>query len=227
MELSLVLPCYNEEPNIENTIRGAVSWFEKAGIDGEIIAVNDGSGDGTGSILERLQEEIPFLRTVTHEKNMGYGATLRDGCDAATKHHIGFMDSDGQFHAEEMGELIPHLSDFRIVAGVRKKRADPWNRKLNAWLYGLLIRIILGVKKKDINCALVIFERSLWPTIRPVHGTGALYCGEMYLRLKKAGVPLHQVEVEHFPRTAGASTGSNPGVILRMFKELLKLRRNV
>ena len=227
MQLSLVLPCYNEEQNIERTVRDVVTWFEKDGVEGEIVVVNDGSTDGTAEILERLMQEIPYLRVVTHEHNKGYGATLRDGCDAADKEYIAFMDSDGQFHAEEMGMLTPHLSDHRMVAGVRKDRADPWNRKLNAWLYGRLVRIVLGVKKKDINCALVVFEKSLWPTIRPVHATGALYCGEMYYRLKKEGIDLCQVNVGHYPRTAGASTGANPFVILRMFKELLNLRRDV
>ncbi|PIR53020.1 glycosyltransferase family 2 protein [Candidatus Peregrinibacteria bacterium CG10_big_fil_rev_8_21_14_0_10_49_10] len=227
MELSLVLPCFNEEENIERTIRDVVSWFLADGVEGEIIVVNDGSTDGTADILDQLEQEIPFLRIVTHQQNKGYGATLRDGCDTAQKQYIGFMDSDGQFHAEELAALIPHLSVYRLVAGVRKKRADPWNRRLNAWLYGLLMRSILGVKKTDVNCALVLFERSLWQTIRPIHGTGALYCGEMYFRLRKAGIPFFQVPVDHYPRTAGAPTGSNPGVILRMFRELVQLRRSL
>jgi len=227
MQLSLVLPCYNEEQNIEQTVRGAVAWFEKGDVGGEIIVVNDGSTDGTADILERLTQKIPYLRLVKHEQNEGYGATLRDGCDAAEKEYIAFMDSDGQFHAEEIGTLIPYLQDYRMVAGVRKERADPWNRKFNAWLYGYLVRIVLGVKKRDINCALVVFEKSLWSAIRPVHATGALYCGEMYFRLEKEGVSLREVNVCHYPRTAGESTGANPFVILRMFRELVKLRKDV
>lgn len=227
MELSIVLPCFNEEPNVENTVRDVAKWFEKEGIDGEIIAVNDGSGDKTGDIIDMLVEEIPYVHSVNHKENLGYGASVRDGCDFAKKKYIGFMDSDGQFLAEEINALLPNLSDYRIVAGVRTKRADPWNRKLNAWLYGRLVRIVLGVKKRDINCSLVVFEKSLWPTIRPMYATGALFCGEMYHRLKNAGVPLSQIGVDHYPCEEGVQTGANPFVILRMFKELFVLKKNI
>ena len=227
MELSFVLPCFNEAQNIESTVRDVSSWFEKEGIDGEVIAVNDGSTDGTDAIIDRLAAEIPSVRAVHHKENKGYGASVRNGCDSATKDYVGFMDSDGQFHAEEIGVLLPSLQEYRIVAGVRTKRADPWNRKLNAWLYGRLVRVVLGVKKRDVNCSLVVFERSLWPTIRPVYATGALFCGEMYFRLREANVPLCQVGVEHYSRKEGQQTGANSGVILRMFKELRQLKKDV
>ena len=227
MEFSLVLPCFNEEQNIERTIRDAVSWFRKEGIDGEIVAVNDGSADETGAIIDRLAKEFSFVRPLHHKRNGGDGAALRSGCNAGTKKYIGFMDSDGQFRAGQFTELLLRLPEYRIVAGVRMERADPWNRKLNAWLYGCLVRLVLGVKKRDINCALVVFEKLLWPSICPRFATGALFCGEMYYRLKKTGTPLCQVGVQHFPRTAGRSTGANPFVILRMFRELRKLKKDV
>ena len=193
----------------------------------DVVRVGQAVWDETGAIIDRLAKEFPFVHPLHHKRNGGYGAALRSGCNAGTKKYIGFMDSDGQFRAGQFTELLLRLPEYRIVAGVRMERADPWNRKLNAWLYGCLVRLVLGVKKRDINCALVVFEKLLWPSICPRFATGALFCGEMYYRLKKTGTPLCQVGVQHFPRTAGRSTGANPFVILRMFRELRKLKKDV
>jgi glycosyltransferase involved in cell wall biosynthesis len=83
MHFSLVLPCFNEEENAERAIRDVLSWFDARHIQGELIAVNDGSKDRTGVILQRLASEDPRVKVVTHEKNQGYGAAIRSGVKSA------------------------------------------------------------------------------------------------------------------------------------------------
>jgi len=227
MRLSIVLPCYNEEANITSVVEDCDSWLESSDIDGEIIVVDDGSRDTTAEVLRSIQAHTPRLQIVTHAENQGYGGAVRSGCDAAKEEYIGFMDSDGQFKAKDFEKLLPELSNVDFVTGKRRKRADPPMRKLNALLYGLLIRLVLGVKVHDINCAMKVFRKDIWATIRPETGTGALFNAEVFLRLKKNGVAWTQVEVSHYRRTAGEQTGAKPGVILRMFKELFALRRKV
>lgn len=225
MELSVVLPCYNEAENIEHTIREVASWFRTSNIDGEIIVVDDGSVDGSGALADALRKDVPHLMVIRHAKNMGVGVAQSDGCDRGTKKYVGYMDSDGQFKAEDIELLLPKLADHRIVAGYRKKRADPFVRTLNAWLYGWLVRSMLGVRKRDVNCGLVLFEKELWPSIRPAYASGGLFPAEMYLNVQRLGETIAEVAVPHYPRRAGAQTGANPLVIFRMFKELRLLRR--
>src|SRR3989344_9303533 len=102
MELSIILPCYNEEQNIAHSVRDTASWMDTRGMKGEIIVVDDGSKDASPALLETLAKEIPRLRVVRHEKNGGYGIAVRSGCDNARTEWIAFMDSDGQFHAEDL-----------------------------------------------------------------------------------------------------------------------------
>ena len=225
MQISLILPCYNEEANIEAVVREAFAWFAKQGIDGEVIVTNDGSVDQSQKILERLQGEFSALQVVRHEANRGYGAALSSGCDRATKEYIAFMDSDRQFHVDDLGLLLPHLSTYRFVTGVRQKRADPWRRLLNAALYNWLLRHYVGLNVRDINCALKIFERNLWQRLRPTHATGALFNAEVYLALLEGQIPWKEVPVPHYPRTAGTQTGAKLSVILRMFRELAYLKK--
>ncbi len=223
MQLSIALPCFNEEANLPSTIADVDGWMRDRGIAGEIIAVNDGSIDGTAAVLRELAKKYPCLRIITHEKNRGYGAAVRSGCDAATMEWVGFMDSDGQFHPEDFDKLIAVSEKSSLVVGRRRKRADPFIRKLNAKCFGFLAWVVLGVWVRDVNCAMKIYRRDLWLRVRPLHATGALFNAELFARARRAGVQWQQVDVSHYPRTRGMQTGANLVVILRMFKELAAL----
>lgn len=224
MRLSIALPCYNEEQNIEGTIADLRSWAQKEGIALQIVAVDDGSKDGTWTVLQSLRQTVPELTLVRHERNLGYGSAVRSGCDAATMDFVGFMDSDGQFRAEDWSKLLPFLTEFQFVTGRRLHRADPFIRKLNAKLFGILTFLVLGMWIRDINCAMKVWHRPLWKRIRPVHATGALINAEMFYRLHRLGIPWKTVPVHHYPRLKGTQTGANLRVILRMFRDLLSLR---
>jgi len=224
MQLSIVLPCYNEEPNIAFTVQDVLTYFSEEGIQVEIIAVNDGSSDGTAAELSRLEKQHPELKVVTHETNKGYGSAVRSGCDAATKEWIGYMDSDGQFKAHDFNQLLPLTHEYAIVTGRRRKRADPFMRKINAKGFALLNFFILGIWVRDINCAMKLFHRDAWQKIRPEFATGALFNAEVFYRARKQGIVWKSEFVEHYPRTAGTQTGANLGVILRMFRDMWKLR---
>lgn len=220
MDLSVVLPCFNEEANVASTVADLHAWMQKGGITGSIICVNDGSTDGTAAILKALSEKNPAVVVLTHPTNIGYGAAVRTGCDAATTEWIAFMDSDGQFHAEDFNALLPLCREASFVVGRRRHRADPFLRKVNAKCFGILTWLVLGVWVRDVNCAMKMYRRDIWKDIRPVFSTGALYNAELFARAKRAGIPWKQVDVNHYPRVRGAQTGARPGVIVRMFQEL-------
>ncbi len=222
--LSIVMPAFNEELNIERTLRETQAWLMTKDVEWEIVVVNDGSKDGTGKVLEKLAQEIPQLQIVTHEKNRGYGAAVRSGCDAARGDVIGYMDSDGQFKAKDFDLLLPKLSEASFITGRRRKRADPFIRKLNAKLFGLLSWVVLGIWVRDINCAMKVFTKDVWNRTRPTHSTGALINAEMFYRAQKADIPWVVVDVPHAKREFGTQTGANLGVILRMFRELWALK---
>jgi dolichol-phosphate mannosyltransferase len=227
MTISVVLPCFNEEANIGNTIKDVSSWMQHASMEGEIIVVNDGSRDGTAALLEHLRESMPMLRIVHHEKNQGYGVAVRSGCDASTKDIIVFMDSDGQFHAEDIALLLASIDQFEVVTGRRRHRADSFVRNTYGKVLGLLNLAVFGLWVRDVNCGLKAFRKSTWPKIRPVHGVEKLFNTELFMRLKQQGIPWATIDVPHYPRTAGAQTGGSPRVILRMFRELFALKRSL
>jgi dolichol-phosphate mannosyltransferase len=100
-------------------------------------------------------------------------------------------------------------------------------RIINAKLFGILSYLMLGIWVRDINCAMKVFRRDLWKTIRPRVATGALVNAEMFYRMKRKNILWKQVDVHHYPRQFGTQTGAKLSVILRMFKELWTLRKTV
>lgn len=223
--ISLVLPCYNEEKNIAAAVKDVASWMQASAIHGEIVVVDDGSSDGSAALLEELAREYPMLKIVRHETNQGYGVAVRSGCDAATMPYIAFMDSDGQFKARDFDRLLPHLESYDFVTGRRRRRADSFVRNTYGKVLGLFNCAVFGLWVRDVNCAMKIFKREIWPKIRPEHGVEKLFNTEVFLNLKRAHIPWHQVDVPHYPRTAGNPTGGSFRVIVRLFREMLALKR--
>ncbi|OFV86967.1 MAG: hypothetical protein A3J75_00375 [Acidobacteria bacterium RBG_16_68_9] len=226
-ELSVVLPAYNEEANIETVVRNVAAYLGPRGFDYEIIVVNDGSRDRTGAILTQLAHELPRLRPQHHPENRGYGAALRTGFAAAQKRYVFYMDGDGQFDIADLDRLLPPASEDCIVTGYRMQRRDPFVRRLNAWLFGrFLVRVLLGVRVRDLNCAFKLIPRAVLQDMT-LESTGALINAELYGRAVRRGIGIREVGVNHYPRPAGVQTGAHLRVILRAFYDLFRLRQRI
>ncbi len=227
-ELSVVLPAFNEEANVERVVNDCIAYLESSGLDYEIIVVNDGSRDKTGQILDQMKAQIPRLRPQHHPQNRGYGAALRTGFEASTKRFVFYMDGDGQFDIKELDTILPLATDEdHIVTGYRIKRNDPFIRRLNARLFGgWLVRVMLNVYVTDLNCAFKLIPKKVLDAIR-LESTGALINAELYGRAVRKGFKIKEVGVHHYPRIAGTQTGAHPLVILRAFYDLFRLRQKI
>jgi glycosyltransferase involved in cell wall biosynthesis len=224
--VSVFFPCYNEEANVERTTLAALRAFQRVAEDFEVIIVNDGSKDRTGEIADRLAREHPEVRAVHNNPNQGYGGALQRGFREARKDSVFYTDGDGQFDFEEIDRLLPLMQNYDIVSAYRLDRQDPLMRKLNAFCWTTLVNVLFGLWLRDIDCAFKIYPRRLFDEIE-MHSKSALIDTEVLARAKRLGYTIGQVGVHHFPRTAGAQTGANFRVILRAFKELFGLYRDI
>ncbi len=220
--LSLFLPAYNEEANVEKIVRQAQAVLPHVAETWEIIPINDGSVDGTGAIIDRLAAEDPRVRPVHHAENRGYGGAVISGCKAARYELIFFTDADLQFDLREITLLIDKLSEGDLILGYRKRRRDPWHRRCNAWLWGLLVRRLFNFKVRDVDCAFKMFRREVIDQVE-LTARGAMVSTELLARAARKKFRIVEVGVSHFPRQAETPTGGNPAVILRAFSELFKL----
>ena len=220
--LSVFFPCYNEEANVENMVRKSQGILPELAEQWEIIPVNDGSKDKTGEIIDRLAKEDPHVHPVHHGKNKGYGGAVISGYNAAKYDYVFFTDGDLQFDLREITLLLEKLDEGDLILGFRKNRRDPWHRKLNAFMWGSLVKFLFGFQVRDVDCAFKLIKRKVIDKVQLSAG-GAMVSTELLARANMAGFRFAEVGVTHYPRVAGTQTGANLKVILRAFRELFRL----
>ena len=224
--MSVFFPCYNEADAIETLVKKTIPVLTQLTNDFEIIIVNDGSADDTAQIADRLAAEHTTVKAIHHKKNSGYGAALQTGFRTATKELVFYTDGDAQFDITELVKLLPLIQTYDIVSCYRLDRKDPLIRKFNAFCWTTLVCLIFKMKIKDIDCAFKLFKRKIFDDLE-MQSVGALIDAEILARATRKGYAITQIGVHHYPRTTGQQTGANINVILRAFKELFVLRKQI
>ena len=227
--LSYFFPAHNEEANLGGLVDEALEALPSLADAFEIVIVNDGSRDATGRIADELTAAHPgIVRAVHHPTNLGYGAALLSGFQAARHEHVAFTDGDRQFRVADIGALIERMAATDqpdAVVGFRIKRADPLVRTLYARAYRLANRIFFRLRVRDVDCACKLFRRSALEGVG-VESSGAFFSAELLIKLRAAGRSVAEVGVPHYARTAGSPTGAKPSVVFRAVRDfwLLRLR---
>ncbi len=165
VRFSVIVPCYNEEGAIAETLTHFVETLGPQG-DFELIIVNDGSTDGTGAILNRYAAEHPGLRVMHHDRNRGYGAALKTGIRVASGEYIAITDADGTYPNERVRELVDACADYDMVVGActgdnvdySKVRAIP-KAFLRVWASWIARQTI-----PDINSGMRVFRKDVAET---------------------------------------------------------------
>ncbi len=204
---SLVMPAYNESAGIAHAIQEADEALSKITSDYEIIIVDDGSLDDTANIAERASLKFPSVRVLRAEKNVGYGAAIQRGFQAATKDVVGFTDADCQFELSELAQMIPLTKHYDLVCGYRIDRQDPWLRKVYSAGYNSIVRLLLGTRVRDCDCALKIFRREVIQSI-PMNSKGFFFNSELLAQARMMNYSFVELGVTHRPRVRGTSTVS-------------------
>jgi 1,2-diacylglycerol 3-alpha-glucosyltransferase len=224
--ISIIFPAYNEEDNIAKAVGQAVQCMQLLFRDWEVIVVDDGSRDKTGEIIDGLAEQNPRVIALHHTTNQGYGAALKTGILQASKELIFFCDSDLQFHLSELVLPLTWIEQYDIVIGYRSKRQDPLHRRLNAFGWNTLVRLLLGLKVKDIDCAFKLFRGVVFQAIQ-IDAVGAMVNTDILVQAIRMGFKIKEIPVTHFPRLQGKQTGANLRVVLKAFRELFGLYRKL
>ena len=154
--ITVIIPAYNEEEGIANTI----NTLKEYGLDKgwKIIVVNDGSTDDTKAILE----SIPDITLINHPYNKGYGASLKTGILNANTELISFYDADGQHRPEDLDKMLQEFGKYDMLVGQRGKDShQEWIRKPGKWVLSKVANILAERKIPDLNSGLRIIKRSI------------------------------------------------------------------
>ena len=134
-----------------------------------------------------------------------------------------FLPGDDQFDPSELGLLLAKTVDADIVSGYRANRQDPLIRKVNAFGWNAVVRLLFGRLCRDIDCGFKLFRRDIVDRVH-LESDGAMVDTELLAGAKVRGYRIADVAVTHLPRTSGDPTGANMRVIARAFRDLLRFR---
>lgn len=223
--VSLVIPMYNEELNIEHAVAAARESLEKYAGDHEILIVDDASTDSSPRIVERLAAEDSRVRVLRHEKNRKLGGTLRTGFAAATKDLVFYMDADIPFDPDVLGRAIRamDLTGADLIAAYRHDRTmEGFKRGVYTLVYNWLIGVLFGWPHRDINFSFKLMKRAVLDAVE-LRSEGSLIDAELVVKAKNRGFTIQQIGIDYFPRTRGTSHLGSFAVVLKILRELVKL----
>lgn len=202
MDLSIIIPAYNEAESLPNLFREIHQVCDPLNFEYEMIVVDDGSSDNTFGVIRQLAEVDTRIVGLRFRRNCGKAAALQTGFDHAEGKYIITMDADLQDNPAEIPEFLEYLKNrCDMVSGWKKKRYDPWHKTLPSKLFNQTVRKVTGLKLHDFNCGLKGYKKEVVKSLN-------LY-GELHRYIPVLahwnGFRVEEKVVEHRARQYGVS----------------------
>jgi glycosyltransferase involved in cell wall biosynthesis len=221
--LTVFFPAYNDGGTIASLVIAAVQTASRLTSDFEVLVINDGSADWTAEIIDELARLYPQVKPIHHEKNRGYGGALRSGFASASKEWLFYTDGDGQYDPREMTRLWAERSpSVDVVNGYKISRSDPWHRIIIGRIYHYTVKLLFGLKVRDVDCDFRLIRRNVFDTVTLEKSSGVI-CLEMMKKFTDAGFSIVEVPVHHYHRAHGKSQFFNFPRLARTAVDVLKL----
>ena len=207
-DISLIMPCYNEEENLGYSIPRLIQAFERAGYRLQLVAVNNGSRDRTRALIAELAEKYPEVTPGNVETNIGFGQGILAGIPLCAAPWAGMVAADGQVDAEDVVRLYEACvaTDGRVLGKVRRRfRMDGPVRKVISVSYNLFMRLLwprLG--SLDVNGNPRVIRRDVFLAME-LESTNWLLDPEMLIKAQYMGVRILELNVFARMRGSGLS----------------------
>jgi len=222
LDVSVVVPVYNELGNLDPLLERVRATLDELAITWELVAVDDGSTDGSGDRLEELAETEPRLRVLRFVANSGQSAALDAGIRHSQGQIIAILDADLQAYPEDLPGLLQLLQEdvMDAVVGVRINRHDSHWKRFTSRLANLVRNRLTKEHVVDTGCPIKVFRAEAIRSVVRFDGMHRFL--PTLLRLE--GHTIRQVPVRHAARTAGASKYRTRGRVVRGLRDALGVR---
>ncbi len=204
VDLSVVVPLYNEEESLEELAAWITRVCRAEGISYEVIFIDDGSTDGSWGVVEAIAAADPAIHGIKFSRNYGKSAALYAGFEAARGEVVITMDADLQDSPDEIPELRRMILEegYDLVSGWKKERHDPLSKRLPSKFFNATTRLVSGIRLHDMNCGLKAYRRAVVKSVE-VYGEMHRY---IPILARQAGFrKIGEKVVEHRARKFGHS----------------------
>ncbi len=233
MEVSIILPTYNERENLPRIVPKIERVIDREGWDAEILVVDDDSPDGTAEVAKELAEEYGNIRVIVRKERPGLGLAYRRGFREAEGDVVVCMDADGQHPPEHLPDIVNPVLDgecdfglgSRYVEGARVENF-PWYRRLNSWGARLVAKLLLRLPYRDPTSGFRAIRREVLEEGRPFVSEGFEIQVETLAKAHHLGYEVREVPFTFKPRERGSSN-VNLQQILRYLRGVLRIRRDL
>jgi glycosyltransferase involved in cell wall biosynthesis len=215
--ITAVMPSLNEEKNLVSAVGNVISSYERLGIRGEIVIVNDGSTDGTGKLAEELKSKHPGIQVLHHKTPQGIGGSFWDGVKAAQGETVVMIPGDGENDATEILRYLPLMNEVdMVIPYVFNREVRSRLRRLVSNLYRGIINITFGMTLNYMN-GTVMYRKSILDGVELKAG-GFFYQTELLIKCIRQGYLFAEVPYALLQRAAGRSKATS----LRSLKNVIK-----
>ncbi|MFW5803605.1 MAG: glycosyltransferase family 2 protein [bacterium] len=221
-ELTIIIPVYNEEKSIKQTLTDVKASIKKIPGNCEIIVINDGSTDNTSSVISKESS----VEVIKHKANKGYGASIKTGIRFAKYNNICIVDADGTYPIKKIPELfniyIESKSDMVVGARTGKDVTHPLFRKIFNTIINSIGNYITGVKIPDINSGLRIFNKKIAMKFYNLYPDGFSFTTTITMSMLSRGYEVEFIPINYFKRL-GKSKISPFWDTINFFSLLIKI----
>lgn len=199
--VTILIPAYNEANAIVPTIKKVQETLRMAGLQGEIVVVDDGSSDGTGTAVAQNADE--HVRLIQHPHNRGYGAALKTGIRRAQYNNIIITDADGTYPIDMIPTLAEELEKYDMVVGARTGQTVqiPRSRRPAKWALTWLANYLSGMEIPDLNSGLRGFKRDIVVGYFRMLPSGFSFTTSITLALLTNDYNVLYIPIDYFQRT--------------------------
>lgn len=200
-ELTIIIPVYNEEGNLDRVKDEMTAFFQKFDKKAKVLFVNDGSADNSLSIIQRICTGTDRFQYISFDQNYGLSAAIKAGFDAADTPWVGYIDADLQTTPDDFITLFEYTGDYDLVTGVRTGRKDSFVKNMSSKIANGIRRLFTHDGMDDTGCPLKLIRADMAKKIPMFNGLHRFLPAMILLQKGK----IKQVPVKHFPRIAGKS----------------------
>ena len=217
-----MFPLYKDRRTVKKMIYDSLKVLKKVTKRFEIIMVDDGCPEKSGSIAKKLTKKFKNIKVIFHKKNLGYGAALKTGLKYSKSQWIFQTDGDAEYDVNDLLRLIRLTNKSDLIITYRYKKKYNTSRIIISWIYNIILRFLFLTNFKDISTGSRLIKKDIMKKIK-LNSNSPFIGAELAIRSKYQGLKVNELGIHTYPRTFGSGSSVSFKNILLTIKDMIKL----